>query len=167
MWCGVVRCGVPKAPLPEGKGRDVYPRVQINGRAVCAAWALCASVFHAAEGGNREETWRPLGHGCLPRSFRRTPSRSACWCRRSSYNTHAIVLCGPSRALSSVAQGGGGRKKIPDTGLQRYFRGEGPGPPPPAKIFSLHIYQKFSLNEAVSRWMCGSSLKICDSKVDE
>ena len=29
---------------------------------------------------------------------------SACWCRRSSCNTHAIVLFGPSRAFSSVAR---------------------------------------------------------------
>ena len=42
VWCGVVWCGVPKALLPKGKGRDVYPRVQVNGlgcvyrvRAVC------------------------------------------------------------------------------------------------------------------------------------
>ena len=42
VWCGVVWCGVPKALLPEGNGRDVYPRVQVNGlgcvycvRAVC------------------------------------------------------------------------------------------------------------------------------------
>ena len=51
VWCGMVCgvvwgrggagrggagwCGVPKALLPEGNGRDVYPRVQVNGRAVC------------------------------------------------------------------------------------------------------------------------------------
>ena len=56
MW--VVWCGVPKALLPEGKGRDVYPQVQVNGRALCAAWALCAGVLYAAEGRNGE-TWGP------------------------------------------------------------------------------------------------------------
>ena len=35
VWCGVVWCGVPKALLLEGKGRDVYPRVQVNRRVVC------------------------------------------------------------------------------------------------------------------------------------
>ena len=35
MVCCVVWCGVPEALLPEGNGRDVYPRVQVNGRAVC------------------------------------------------------------------------------------------------------------------------------------
>ena len=27
VWCGVVWCGVPKVLLPEGNGREVYPRV--------------------------------------------------------------------------------------------------------------------------------------------
>ena len=52
VWCGVVWCGVPKALLREGNGRDVYPRVQVNGRgAVCLSvrcvskCALCASVL--------------------------------------------------------------------------------------------------------------------------
>ena len=48
--CGVVVCGcVPKALLPEGNGRDVYPWVQVNGRAVCIACALCVSVWISAE----------------------------------------------------------------------------------------------------------------------
>ena len=34
VWCGVVWCGVPKVLLPEGNGRDVYPRVQVNGSVV-------------------------------------------------------------------------------------------------------------------------------------
>ena len=52
VWCGVVWC-VPKALLPDGKGWDVYPRVQVNGRAMCVACALCAGMFSAAESGNR------------------------------------------------------------------------------------------------------------------
>ena len=36
MWCDV-----PKALLPKGKGRNVYPWVQVNGSAVCVARALC------------------------------------------------------------------------------------------------------------------------------
>ena len=49
-WCAHW-CGVPKALLPEGNGRDVYPRVQVNGRAVCVVRALCVSVWF--RGGNR------------------------------------------------------------------------------------------------------------------
>ena len=42
VWCGVVWCGVPKALLPNGKGRDVYPRVQVNGLGcVCCVRAVC------------------------------------------------------------------------------------------------------------------------------
>ena len=50
VWCGVVSCGVvwcgvPKALLPEGNGRDVYPRVQVNGRrCVCGVRAVCKCV---------------------------------------------------------------------------------------------------------------------------
>ena len=67
LWCFMMRswlcclavwCGVLKALLPEGKARDVYPQVQVNGRVVCVVHTLCASVFSAAESGNRD-TWRP------------------------------------------------------------------------------------------------------------
>ena len=45
VWCGVVWCGVPKALLPKGKGRDVYPRVQVNGLGcVCCVHAVCKCV---------------------------------------------------------------------------------------------------------------------------
>ena len=45
LWCGVVWCGVPKALLPKGKGRDVYPRVQVNGQGcVCCVRAVCKCV---------------------------------------------------------------------------------------------------------------------------
>ena len=40
VWCGVVWCGVPKALLPEGNGRDVYPR-----EGCVSMCALCASVL--------------------------------------------------------------------------------------------------------------------------
>ena len=44
VWCCVVLCCVvPKALLPEGNGRDVYPRVQVNGSAVCLS-ARCVLV---------------------------------------------------------------------------------------------------------------------------
>ena len=37
----MVWCGVPKALLPKGKGQDVYPRVQVNGRAMCVVCTRC------------------------------------------------------------------------------------------------------------------------------
>ena len=46
----------------------------------------------------------PPGDCSQPSSSRYTPSLSACWCRRSSCNTHAIVLLGPTRAFSNVAR---------------------------------------------------------------
>ena len=102
---GVVWCGVPKALLPEGNGWDVYPRVQVNGRAVCVARAPCVSVWLLAErGGSGKPGCHPPGDSCHPRRSRCTPSLSACWCRRSSCNTHAIVLPGPKRAFNNVAR---------------------------------------------------------------
>ena len=101
VWCGVVWCGVPKALLQEGNGRDVYPRVQVNGRGcVCCARAVCMCVGPGGERGSRED----LVGSPYSRSSRCTPSRSTCWCRRSSCNAHAIVLPGPRRAFSSVAR---------------------------------------------------------------
>ena len=50
LGCTSVHC-VPKALLPEGNGRDVYPRVQVNRRAMCIACAPCVSVWISAERG--------------------------------------------------------------------------------------------------------------------
>ena len=64
VWCGVVWCGVPKALLPEGNGRDVYPRVQVNGRGcVCRVRTVCKCGDPGGERGSREDLvvtpWRP------------------------------------------------------------------------------------------------------------
>ena len=48
---------VPKALLPEGNGRDVHPRIQVNGGAVCIERAPCVSVWLSAERGGVGETW--------------------------------------------------------------------------------------------------------------
>ena len=58
-WCHVVWCGVRKALLPKGNGRDVYPRLHVDGRAVCVVSALCVSVLSSAESGGKGETSRP------------------------------------------------------------------------------------------------------------
>ena len=68
VWCGVVWCGVPKALLPKGKGRDVYPRVQVNGLGcVCVVCALCVSVLWHS----RTSALSHLADTALP-----TPARS-------------------------------------------------------------------------------------------
>ena len=105
-WCGVLWCGVPKVLLPEGNGRDVYPQVHVNGRAVCLARAPCVSVWLTAERATGKPGCHALGDYCHPRSSRCTHSLSlsACWCRRSSCSTHAIVLLGPRRAFNNVAR---------------------------------------------------------------
>ena len=42
LFTGVPEWFVPKALLPKGKGRDVYPRVQVNGLGcVCCVRAVC------------------------------------------------------------------------------------------------------------------------------
>ena len=46
LCCAVLCCAVPKALLPEGNGRDLYPRVQVNGRAVCLS-VRCVLVTSA------------------------------------------------------------------------------------------------------------------------
>ena len=69
VWCGVVWCGVPKALLPEGNGRDVYPRVQVNGLGcVYCARAVCTCV---GPGGERGKTWS--GRPWRPRLFQELP----------------------------------------------------------------------------------------------
>ena len=56
LCCVVLCCVVPKALLPEGKGRDVYPRVQVNGRGcVCGVRAVCKCVDSGGERGSRED----------------------------------------------------------------------------------------------------------------
>ena len=74
-WSGVVWCGglwyglvCPKALLPEGHGRDVYRRVQVNGRAVCTACALCVCRISAERGGEARLGGHPLGDCYHPKS---------------------------------------------------------------------------------------------------
>ena len=44
-FCCVPDVILPKALLPKGKGRDVYPRVQVNGLGfVCCVRAVCKCV---------------------------------------------------------------------------------------------------------------------------
>ena len=52
-------CGVPKALLQEGNGRDVYPRVQVHGRAVCIS-ARSVLVCYRTAGPVHNRTWPAL-----------------------------------------------------------------------------------------------------------
>ena len=65
VWCGVL-----KGLLPEGKGRDVYPRVHVNRRAVCVVCgcrSLLLCLFVAAAGSARRRGGGGgfLGYGVL------------------------------------------------------------------------------------------------------
>ena len=55
----VLCCIVPKALLPEGNGRDVHPRVQVNGRAVCLS-ARCVLGCCCTAGPVHSRTWPVL-----------------------------------------------------------------------------------------------------------
>ena len=68
----------------------------------CSVRTVCKCVVLGGNRGKGRPGGHPLGLCCQARSSCRTPSRSACWCRRSSCNTHAIVLFGPKRAFSNV-----------------------------------------------------------------
>ena len=60
--------------------------------------------YRRIEGEPGKPGCHPPSDSCHPKSSRCTPSLSACWCRRSSCNTHAIVLPGPRQAFSNVAR---------------------------------------------------------------
>ena len=68
LCCVVLCCVVPKALLPEGNGRDVYPRVQVNGRGcVCCVRAVCMCVGLGGERGTREDlVGSPLATVLIP-----------------------------------------------------------------------------------------------------
>ena len=98
MCCDVVWCDVPKALLPKGNGQDVSPQVQVNGRAVCVACALCvvcvrwsSMLFHFVAaagpvrlGGLVRLPWRRVGGAtfapcpALRPPRRRTLDRTGC-----------------------------------------------------------------------------------------
>ena len=109
VWCGVVWCGV--VWYAEGAvTRRQWPGCLPTGTGKRAGLCvLCARRVYVRRSWWREgEPGRPgrlaLGDRPHSRSSRCTPSRSACWCRRSSCNAHAIVLPGPRRAFSNVAR---------------------------------------------------------------
>ena len=72
---------------------------------MCRACAVCKCVVIGEKRGVGETwlspSWRLPSSQELPLY---SLSLSACWCRRSSCSTHAIVLPGPRRAFSNVAR---------------------------------------------------------------
>ena len=69
-----------------------------------SARAVCKCVVIGGKRGVGE-TWVLRSRRQLSsQKFVLTPSLSACWRRRSSGNTHAIVLLGPRQAFSNVAR---------------------------------------------------------------
>ena len=77
---------------------------------MCSVHTVCKCVVFGRKWGKGRPGGHPPGLGCQPTSSRGTPSRSTCWCKRSSCKTHAIVLFGPRRAFSNVARAVG----VPD-----------------------------------------------------
>ena len=72
---------------------------------VCCVRVVCNCADVARKEREPGEPGREPPGDCLhSESCRCTPSLSACKCRRSSYNTHAIVLPRPRRAFSNVAR---------------------------------------------------------------
>ena len=97
VWCGVVWCGVPKALLPEGKGRDVYPRVQVNGRAVCLS-ARCVLVCCCTAGScalsHLAGTVLPMPvHGHTGSKGPTAPCVPCCTISTLCAVRHCLVLC--------------------------------------------------------------------------
>ena len=84
LCCVVLCCVVPKALLPQGNGRDVYPWVQVNGRGCVCRVPRRVYVCRPRRGEGEHGRPGRLAFGDRPysRSSRCTPSRSACWCRR-------------------------------------------------------------------------------------
>ena len=69
-----------------------------------SARAVCKCVVIGGKRGVGETWVLRSGRQLSSQKFVLTPSLSACWCRRSSGNTHAIVLLGPRQAFSYVAR---------------------------------------------------------------
>ena len=59
LCCVVLCCVVPKALLPEGNGRDVYPRIQVNGWG-CVCCVRCVLVCCCIAGPVHTRTWPAL-----------------------------------------------------------------------------------------------------------
>ena len=85
----VVR-GVPKAPLPKGKGQDVYPRVQVNGLGcVCCVRAVCKCVV-----AKPDPCTLALGRHCLADACAQSHRVSFAHCTLRAALHHQCLLCG-------------------------------------------------------------------------
>ena len=128
MPLGVFRF-VPKAPLPEGNGRDVYPRLEVNGRAVCLS-ARCVLVCCCIAGPVHTRTWPALLYprlcavgqgliGPLHRGCRAAPSVLSVWCRTGWYCAlHCFVSALLHYSCGQRAVGSG----TPATALSTLFK---------------------------------------------
>ena len=85
----VVR-GVPMALLPKGKGRDVYPRVQVNGLgSVCCVRAVCKCVV-----AEPDQCTLALGRHCLANACAQSHRVSFAHCTLRAALHHQCLLCG-------------------------------------------------------------------------
>ena len=90
VGCVVVCVCVPKALLPEGKGRDVYPRVQVNGLGcVCCVRAVCKCVV-----AEPDQCTLALGRHCLADACAQSHRVSFAHCTLRAVLHHQCLLCG-------------------------------------------------------------------------
>ena len=97
LCCAVLCCVVPKALLPEGNGRDVYPRVQVNGRAVCLS-ARSVLVCCCTAGTSAQLHWAGAAlptpvHGHTGSSGPTAPCVRRCTMGTLCVVLHCLVLC--------------------------------------------------------------------------
>ena len=97
LRCVVLCCVVPKALLPEGNGRDVYPQVQVNGRAVCLS-ARCVLVCCCTAGTSAQSHLAGAAlltpvHGHTGSSGPTAPCVLRCTIRTLCAVPHCLVLC--------------------------------------------------------------------------
>ena len=97
VWCGVVWCGVAKALLPEGNGRDVYPRVQVNERAVCLSvrcvLVCCCKAGTCAQSHLASTALLTPVHGHTGSSGPTAPCVLRCTISTLCAVPHCLVLC--------------------------------------------------------------------------
>ena len=90
QWGAMVWCGVPKALLPKGKGRDAYPRVQVNGLGcVCCMRAVRKCVVAWPD-----QCTLALGRHCLADACAQSHRVSFAHCTPRAALHHQCLLCG-------------------------------------------------------------------------
>ena len=95
VWCGVMWCA--EGAVTEGNGRDVYPRVQVNGRAVCLSarcvLVCCCTVGTSAQSHLAGTALPTPVHGHTGSSGPTAPCVLCCTISTLCAVPHCLVLC--------------------------------------------------------------------------